>query len=275
MLLGAVSSAIRAETVVVTDPRWMEVASALRGVDQVLSWDDRAAVLAWSTGARVVDLQGSRRSEALLAQVGGGRRWSKGSGARIRRLLRLGPGRGAVVERYARACGVQPSPRPWIGHGSLGEALAIVPGAAWAMKRWQPDGFIEVGRGFRGPVFVLGSAQEEALLVEIASQIPGATAVPERGFTQTLRILPRCCVAVGGDTGLMHLASACGLRTVTLMGPTHPDDGFVQGRAFATDLWCRPCALHGRHRCPLGHHRCMKTIEARGVLRAVLSEARR
>jgi lipopolysaccharide heptosyltransferase II len=36
-----------------------------------------------------------------------------------------------------------------------------------------------------------------------------------------------------------------------------------------TALSCRPCSVHGRRRCPLGHHRCMRDLTPDLVLAAV------
>ena len=46
---------------------------------------------------------------------------------------------------------------------------------------------------------------------------------------------------------------------------TVPELGFArQGphdEVAEIKLWCRPCGVHGRSRCPLGHHRCMKRLD--------------
>ena len=74
-------------------------------------------------------------------------------------------------------------------------------------------------------------------------------------------------VAVSGDTGLMHLATAVGTRVVALFGPTVRQFGFFPYRSPATvlelALGCRPCSAQGGPACPLGHHRCLREISAR------------
>lgn len=279
VLVGAVTAALPVPATVVTSPRYVEVARALRGVGDVVPWPagwDLTAMLDQIPPGRLVDLQGDRRV-ARLARLGGRAviRWPKGRARRVAWLARLASGRGSVAARYGRACGVVPVSPPWIDGASHRSGLAIVPGAAWATKRWREDGFIDVGRRFGGEVFVLGSEREKAIVVRVAAEIPGAHAVAERGFAQTLDVLRRARVAVGGDTGLLHLAAACGVPTVTLMGPTHVADGFVDrpGRVIARELWCRPCALHGRRRCPLVHHRCMRDLDIEEVVAAVTDAA--
>jgi heptosyltransferase-2 len=65
----------------------------------------------------------------------------------------------------------------------------------------------------------------------------------------------------------MHLASAMGTPTVAVFGPTVPEFGFgpLSPRASVVGhdtLPCRPCDRHGPQRCPLGHHHCMRELEA-------------
>ena len=67
----------------------------------------------------------------------------------------------------------------------------------------------------------------------------------------------------------MHLAAARGRPVVALFGSTSPVLGFgPRGEGHAVlcrDLSCQPCTLHGRERCPLGHLRCLTTIEVQEV----------
>jgi heptosyltransferase-2 len=72
----------------------------------------------------------------------------------------------------------------------------------------------------------------------------------------------------------MHLAAARGLRVVALFGSTSPVLGFApagEGHAvLCRNLSCQPCTLHGRERCPLGHHACMTGISVDEVLAEVM-----
>jgi heptosyltransferase-2 len=104
-------------------------------------------------------------------------------------------------------------------------------------------------------------------------ELIGGEVLVERGFDRTLDLLARTRVIVANDSGLLHLGGACGARAVAIFGPTHPDDGFFAwpGQVVQRDLWCRPCTLHGRDACPLGHHACMD-IAVDSVLAAVRKE---
>jgi heptosyltransferase-2 len=261
VLLGSVTARIGACTVV-TDPRWMPLAARLRGVVGVSPWPV-------VPDGEVIDLQGSLASRRLAPRAA---RIDKRS---VRRRLRmvfrgLGP-RPPVPGLYGEACGVLPAPPPWLDLPAVPrEALALIPGAAFAAKRWSPARFAAVGRAWPGPVVVLGGPGEDALVGEVAAGVPGAEICVEQGFDQTLAHLARTRIAVAGDTGGMHLAGAAGCAVVALFGPTHPADGFFvyPGEVVSRDLWCRPCTLHRRQTCPLGHHRCMD-LGADAVIAAV------
>lgn len=249
VLLGAVTGALHGVTVV-TDRRYLSLAERLRGVRDVRPWPEVPQ-------GEVIDLQGSVRSWRLAP---GARRIRKRS---LRRRVRLWTGlelpRPSVPALYGEACGVQPVPPPWFDLPRVPrDALALIPGAAWGPKRPKIALLEEAGRAWRGPVVVLGGPGEEEGVRALAVQVPGAEALVERGFARTLDALARTRVAVCGDTGLMHLAGACGAKVVAWFGPTHPSDGFFvyEGEALGLDLPCRPCALHRVSGCRRGDRAC-------------------
>lgn len=242
VLLGAVTAAL-GDATVLTEPRYVEVAARLRGVV-------RAAPLGTEVRGRVVDLQ----RDAVTCRA-----FPLATRLRKHTLRRwLGLGRPLVTDLYAGACGVRARPPPWIDAPG-GDGLALIPGASCAPKRWRPERWAAVGRAWEGPVVVVGGPGEEGLVAEVAARVPHARAVATAGFADAIDALGGCRVAAGGDTGLLHLAAACGARPVVLMGPTSPRDGFFpyDGEALGLDLPCRPCARHRVERCRTGHHGCM------------------
>ena len=77
---------------------------------------------------------------------------------------------------------------------------------------------------------------------------------------------------IGNDSAPLHLAAAAGTPTVAIFGPTAPALGFgpygVAHVVVQRNLDCRPCSAHGGRKCPKGHFRCMKEIDAAAVLDA-------
>ncbi|MBC7923644.1 MAG: glycosyltransferase family 9 protein [Ferruginibacter sp.] len=80
------------------------------------------------------------------------------------------------------------------------------------------------------------------------------------------------------DSAPLHLASAVDAPTCAVYCSTVPAFGFGPLAAFSriveiqSPLACRPCGLHGRAACPLGHFKCAHEI-ATGQLTRVLAEA--
>lgn len=254
VLVGAVAGALPGCTVV-TDARYVALVLRMRGVADVIAWPEHARAL---PSGPVFDLHDDRRSRALAPNPAG--RVNKRS---LRRFLRLGLGVGgprpSVPAIYAEACGVVPAPGPWFDlPAAPREALVLVPGASAATKRWRRAGFLAVGRAWGGPVRVLGGPGDEARVAAVVAGIPGAVGVVEAGFEATFDALVGARLAIGGDTGLVHLAGACGIPAVTVFGSTDVDDGFAvhAGRVVTRDLACRPCSRHGRDVCPLGDAAC-------------------
>ena len=257
-----------------THARYAEVGRALVGVEQVVAdARDRAGALSGVT--RVVDLQGSLRSRrALLGVAAPVERVPRAALQRRLRVWFKRPPAPRVVDRYAQAAGVSLAPRPWVRvPRGPAETTVLLPGAAWATKRWPAARWIALGKRLEGPLVVLGGPGEADLVHTVASGI-GATArsVSERGFSRTLTEVGRARLAIGSDSGLLHLCAAAGVPVVGVFGPTTAADGFwchPGAVAERTDLGCRPCSRFGGEHCPVGDHACLAGLSVEAVHAAV------
>jgi heptosyltransferase II len=163
--------------------------------------------------------------------------------------------------------------------GALGPALlhplaAICLGSEWETKIWPDSRMSQLARtlrerGYR-PV-LLGGPQERASAHEVGAA-GGCIDTTGNPIGEALAILSFCALAVGGDTGLVHAARALGIPTVAIFGPTASDVHQLgpRDRAVSLNLDCSPCSAHGSHRCPLGHHRCMRDLEPGPVAAACM-----
>lgn len=68
----------------------------------------------------------------------------------------------------------------------------------------------------------------------------------------------------------MHIAAAYSVPTVSIFGPTKHIETSQwmnqKSKIVRHDIECAPCM---KRECPLGHHECMKSIEAQEVIEAV------
>jgi heptosyltransferase-2 len=158
---------------------------------------------------------------------------------------------------------------PWVG---------MNPGSVWATKRWLPEGFASVAdeliREMKGQVLLFGSEKDRPA-VEAVTHAMKETPVNLCGKTD-LKVLSaliaRCRLFVTNDSGPMHLASAAQVPVVAIFGPTTRELGFFpygpKSTVVELDMPCRPCSLHGGHKCPLNHFKCMRDVTPEMVLSA-------
>lgn len=152
--------------------------------------------------------------------------------------------------------------------------VGLLPGAAWATKRWPPERFVELARALwragYAPMAV-GSTMEreatEALVRAVPEVIDPGPIVP---WHTLAAVLQACDVVVVGDTGPMHLARAVGTPAVILFGSTPASQFMLEGhQPLQRALHCQPCSFYGRAECPRGHLACLRDIEVEQVMQAV------
>ncbi len=160
-----------------------------------------------------------------------------------------------------------------------GEVIGVSPGAAFGpAKRWLPERFAEAAgivAGERGAAIALfGSTAERELCEQVAGSIRsmGRRALNLAGQTtlgEFIELAAACALFLTNDSGAMHVASALGVPTVAVFGPTDPWATGPKGpcvRLVREPLDCSPCKLRV---CPIDH-RCMRRISAEAVARAAL-----
>lgn len=161
------------------------------------------------------------------------------------------------------------------------------PGAHWDTKRWPESYFADclarVAERERARVFLFGSGPERRLLEKIAALMPHVQSVIYCGLPllKVGALVEHCDVFVANDSGLMHLAAALSVPTVSIFGPTHPGLGFSpqgpRNRIFFGYAPCSPCSLHGERPCHQKRPYCLERIEpvkVAEVMSELLSEGK-
>lgn len=156
--------------------------------------------------------------------------------------------------------------------------VGLVPMAKHYTKQWPSERFVEFGVGFarkhKSKILVFGPRDGGEYCGDIAQMMNtelGSTAAVSLAGTlsllETAAALDHCSLVVSNDSGLMHLAAARKKKVLALFGSTVRQFGFfpygTESIVLERDgLSCRPCSHIGRSRCPQGHFRCMKEIQA-------------
>ena len=119
----------------------------------------------------------------------------------------------------------------------------------------------------------MGSRSEADRAERMRKQIGGrcVSFAGKRSLYECGCLLKKFSLALGNDSGLAHLARACGVRTGIIYGPTTSHFGFFPYgnppfTVFEVPLFCRPCHAHGGTVCLRLDHRCMRRIDSQQVI---------
>lgn len=157
----------------------------------------------------------------------------------------------------------------------LARPLALVaPGSGWSGKNWLPDRFGAVAdwlardRGFQ--VAWVGSAEEATLRPAGARKEfdwLGKTTLP-----LLAAVLERGRLFVGNDSGLLHLAAALDVPTVSIWGPTSPGKWGPRGprhRQVRKVERCDGCIYWDYRETCRHDHACMRAVAVADVQAAI------
>lgn len=142
--------------------------------------------------------------------------------------------------------------------------IALVPSAAWEMKRWPLDHWKELIRLLPEFNFVVLGGKEDVFCQELADIDPARVQnlAGKLSLVESCQLIEKSSLVISADTGLLHVADVLGVKALSLMGPTA--FGFTMSSLIKTlevDLPCRPCTKDGRGKCSQAvWQRCMVEI---------------
>ena len=165
-------------------------------------------------------------------------------------------------------------------HGVHGSVIGVSPGAAYGgAKRWLPDRFgqaaVEIAEKTGFTIALFGSPAEQEVCARVsecvlAAGFPCLNFSGSTSLDEFIELAAACSVYITNDSGPMHIASALGVPTVAVFGPT---DEYATGptgdrsQVIREPVECSPCLLR---ECPIDH-RCMTRVDARRVSTAALT----
>lgn len=121
-------------------------------------------------------------------------------------------------------------------HGVTGRdrLVVLIPATRRPAKKWPLAHFRLLAERLMDEagvwVLLLAGPGEEGLLQAIAQDLDGHPILaPSTSIPEVLAFLRRAHLAVGNDTGPLHLAAALGVPTIGLYGPTRPEQNGPYG----------------------------------------------
>ena len=155
-----------------------------------------------------------------------------------------------------------------------GERPAVLyVGSTWPSRQWFPDATAALCERLRtrglGVVLVGGPGDVAfAEAVQDAGAGPLVNLVGRTSLRDVIAVMERAAVAVGPDTGPMHIATAVGAPVVAFFGATSPLRSGPWGWGDLVLRGDAPCVPCYRSRCPIGQL-CMESITAETVMARV------
>ena len=154
--------------------------------------------------------------------------------------------------------------------------VAIVIGGQHATKILPEDKVVEVIEALDYPVVLVGGPEDaprgERIKEKVGSYVGNSCGSLTVG--QSASLLQLADAAITNDTGMMHIAAALRKPIVSVWGNTVPEFGMYpylpQGMPPAAivenrNLKCRPCDKLGYAKCPKGHFKCMRDLDAKEI----------
>jgi heptosyltransferase-2 len=141
--------------------------------------------------------------------------------------------------------------------------LCLMPGSTWPSKSWPREHFLALAHRARLEglgVAVLGTPVEQDIC-DFVGQGASHNLCGRTSLVQAAAWLRGARAALGNDSGLSHLAAACGTPTLALYGATDPGGSTPWGpRSLALRLDGIPCAPCFKPDCFVAGHPCLAGI---------------
>jgi heptosyltransferase-2 len=138
-----------------------------------------------------------------------------------------------------------------------------MPGSAWPSKTWPAEHYRALllrarSEGFT--VAVLGAPDEAAICAAVAGA-EGLDLCGKTTLKEAAAWMRHATAVVGNDSGLSHLAAACGTATLALYGATDPGGSAPWGPRSRTlrqeGIPCAPCF---KRTCDIPGHPCLNGL---------------
>jgi heptosyltransferase-2 len=181
--------------------------------------------------------------------------------------------------------------------------ITIAPASVWFTKQFPLTAWVSFINElkFEGPIYIIGGPADKDLGDKIINEVksldskalnaistsPTNSSASKKiinlsgalGFLASAALQQKAVLNYVNDSAPMHFCSAVNAPVVAIYCSTTPAFGFgpLSTHSFIVEtqeqLDCRPCGLHGKKQCPLGHFNCAHTIENAQLIAPLLQMA--
>ena len=149
--------------------------------------------------------------------------------------------------------------------------ITVSPASVWFTKQYPKEKWISFINKIPPSytVFLIGSSADTDLAEQIKNQSTHEWVInlcSKLSFLKSAALMKDAVMNYVNDSAPMHFASAVNAPVTAVYCSTLSSFGFgpLSDESYIVEtkekLSCRPCGLHGRKACPLGHFNCAQTI---------------
>jgi heptosyltransferase-2 len=149
--------------------------------------------------------------------------------------------------------------------------VCLAPASVWKTKQLPEEKWVELIQSFASDltIYLVGANSDNALcqaIIDKSGRVERIVNLAGKfSLLQTAALFSKSQHVYVNDSGPLHIASAMNAPVTAFFCSTIPEFGFgplsdQSEIKHVEKLECRPCGLHGKKECPLGHFNCGKNI---------------
>lgn len=157
--------------------------------------------------------------------------------------------------------------------GDYSNFIALVPSAAWEVKRWPLKYWQELVTLLPNNKFVIIAGPKDDFTKEISkiNNLRILNLTGELSFLESSLVIAKAEKVISGDTGFLHVADLFSKKGIALIGPTA--FGYTTNKSIKileVELNCKPCTKDGRSGCKNKiYQKCMLDIKPKTVVKVL------
>ncbi|MBU2494449.1 MAG: glycosyltransferase family 9 protein [Bacteroidetes bacterium] len=156
---------------------------------------------------------------------------------------------------------------------------AIAPGSVWQTKKYPEEHYSEIIKYLINNdfyVILIGGTSDAETCERIMSGFDKGVSTTANLFSivESIELLKNCEILICNDSAPTHMAMCADIPVVTIYCSTIPSFGFYpynKKSVFVSydELKCKPCGIHGHHKCPVSTFECGLNLSPAAVIKKI------
>lgn len=154
--------------------------------------------------------------------------------------------------------------------------VVMAPSSVWFTKQWSQEKWKGLAESLSSKmkVYLIGAPADSDFSEAIKQNNPEIVNLCGKlNLLESAALMRGAKRVIANDSAPLHLASSMNAPSTAIFCSTTPAFGYYplseDSLVIEKQLDCKPCGLHGKKKCPLGHFKCSNDIDIQEVIRSV------